>query len=411
MQRIKNILKRKTKKANFLKWDLQNEFILSLLFTMYALSLSAAAVKFSTQTSQHLNHEVTLLVSLNSSVVGLLQQRLISSLPIITFSMDLFILAVMICTSAAIATNYVYRGYVYRCIFKEFNWVICLSFIIWIVSALLLFAGIFLIIIWYTIKSYKEVLIAVGAIALIFAPIIPLVVCLVYKKKCCGNYENSDNENLDTWKFCAYSIVFPLSCVANHLNYIIIAFIHDLPHATSVAIVYGIVLLFFYGLLKQVSYLRGACKSAVTTPKLVCLLFVKLVLILFLSGYIAVSILLYFFLPIDDELDNAANHFISIYQTVFLFLTAMATYFLVSKPFRSPISIFTEAEFEFNSMGLNVGDDNYKSEIVEDQWSDLTDKECDLVSYSQKSSHYFKKARGVFAETNRCRKHKSRSVR
>ena len=142
-----------------------------------------------------------------------------------------------------------------------------------------------------------------------------------------------------------------------------------------------------------------------------CLLFVKLVLILFLSGYIAVSILLYFFLPIDDEPYNAANHFISIYQTVFLFLTAMATYFLVSKPFRSPISIFTEAEFEFNSMGLNVGDDNYKSEIVEDQWSDLTDKECDLVSYSQKSSHYFKKARGVFAETNRCRKHKSRSVR
>ena len=233
---------------------------------MYALSLSAAAVKFSTKTSQHLNHEVTLLVSLNSNVVGLLQQRLISSLPIITFSMDLFILAVMICTSAAIATNYVYRGYVYRCIFKEFNWVICLSFIIWIVSALLLFAGIFLIITWYTIKSYKEVLIAVGAIALIFALIIPLVVCLVYKKKCCGNYENSDNENLDTWKFCAYSIVFPLSCVANHLNYIIIAFIHDLPHATSVAIVYGIVLLFFYGLLKQVSYLRGACKSAVILP-------------------------------------------------------------------------------------------------------------------------------------------------
>ena len=295
---------------------------------MYALSLSAAAVRFSTETEQHLNHEATLLVSLNSSVVGPLQQRLISSLPIITFSTDLFILAVMICTSAAIATNYVYR-----CIFKEFNWMIRLSFIIWIFCALFLFTGIFLIIIWYTIKSYKQVLIAVGVITLIFALIIALriaVVCLVYKIKSCGDNENSDNDNLDTWKFCAYSIVFPLSCVANHLNYIIIAFIHDLPHATSVAIVYGVVLLFFYGLLKQVSYLRGACKSAATTPKLVCLLIGKLILILFLSGYIAFSILLYFFLPIDDELDNAANHFISIYQTVFLFLTAMATYFLVS---------------------------------------------------------------------------------
>ena len=87
MQRIEKIFKRKAKKTNFLKWDLQNEFILSLLFTMYALSLSVAAVKFSTETEKHLNHEVTLLVSLNSSVVGPLQQWLISSLPIINGSL------------------------------------------------------------------------------------------------------------------------------------------------------------------------------------------------------------------------------------------------------------------------------------------------------------------------------------
>ena len=294
--------------------------------------------------------------------------------------MDLFILAVMICTSAAIVTNYV-------CTYKESNWMIRSSFIIWIIFALLLFTGISLIIIWYTLKSYMQIqnLEIVAYLVLGIAPIISVVLIVfflyVYKrdiiKRTHVNNGNLDKQNLDTWRFCAYSIVFPLSCVANHLNYIIIAFIHDLPHATSVAIVYGVVLLFFYGLLKQVSYLCGGCA---TTLRLVCLLIGKLILMLFLSGYIAFSILLYFFLPIDDELDNAANHFISIYQTVFLFLTAMATYFLVSKPFRSPISIFTKAEFEFNIMGLNNRDENYKtSEIDKDQWSDLTDKERDLV--------------------------------
>ena len=97
----------------------------------------------------------------------------------------------------------------------------------------------------------------------------------------------------------------------------------------------------------------------------------------------AFSILLYVFLPIDNEFDTAANHFISIYQTVFLFLRAMATYFLISKPFRSPICIFTKAESEYNVMGMKdvmhqTGGKNTQNQRNED-WDNLTDKERDLL--------------------------------
>ena len=81
------------------------------------------------------------------------------------------------------------------------------------------------------------------------------------------------------WRYCVYSILFPLCCIANHLNYIIIAFIHDLYHATSVAIVYGVVVLFFYGFLKQVSNLIGNHKYLIEKCKYNRLLIFKLILI------------------------------------------------------------------------------------------------------------------------------------
>jgi len=79
---------------------------------------------------------------------------------------------------------------------------------------------------------------------------------------------------------------------------------------------------------------------------------IKPILVLILVAYIASDILLYFFLPIDTAFDDATNHFISIYQTAVIFFTAVVAYFLINKPFESPLTIFTQAEREKHIMFL-----------------------------------------------------------
>ena len=410
-EKIRKILAENTTKASFLKWDLQNEFILSLLITMYILALSAAAVQFSTDTETHLNSNVKAIFSIDPSIVDVFQQRLTSSLPIITFTIDLIIFAIMISSGGMIATSYAFDKI---CFGKKYN---SCSSCFWICFPLLLILGILFIVVGYEMLGFQYSL-GLGITYIILAPLTTICICpliiycirSIYCIRCIYFITKpsflSIQHSMDTpmstpsistssmslWRYCVYSILFPLCCIANHLNYIIIAFIHDLYHATSVAIVYGVVVLFFYGFLKQVSYLIGNPKYLIEKCKyqlikeffmhhyMVVLLIIKLTLILFLSGYVAFSILLYVFLPIDNEFDTAANHFISIYQTVFLFLTAMATYFLINKPFRSPISIFTKAESEYNVMGMKdqTGGKNTPNQRNE-EWDNLTDKERDLL--------------------------------
>ncbi len=74
----------------------------------------------------------------------------------------------------------------------------------------------------------------------------------IYYDNCCENIENKEKR---WWKFCAYSSFFPLACVLNHLNYIIIAFIHNLYHATSISLIYGVVGIFIYVMLDRLPYL------------------------------------------------------------------------------------------------------------------------------------------------------------
>ena len=142
------------------------------------------------------------------------------------------------------------------------------------------------------------------------------------------------------WQYCAYSIFFPLCCLFNHLNYIIIAFIHDLNHATSVAIVYGIVTVSLYLLLDNIPYVL-CCKRI--KESLPVLQLIKILLVLVLLGYISMGIVLYFLLPIQNAFEDAANNFLSIYNTIAVFFTALVLYFVFKVRTRSLISIFTRA--------------------------------------------------------------------
>ena len=79
-----------------------------------------------------------------------------------------------------------------------------------------------------TVRSRHSTSLPILALILDLIVLIPLQLIVgywCYKKSGYGEW---------IWRYCAYSIVFPLCCAANHLNFIIIAFIHDVYHAILV---------------------------------------------------------------------------------------------------------------------------------------------------------------------------------
>ena len=103
-----------------------------------------------------------------------------------------------------------------------------------------------------------------------------------------------------------------------------------------------------------------------------------------LAGYVAFDIILYFFIPIENALDDAANHFVSVYHTTIIFFTALVAYFVIQKTSRSSINIFSRA---LDSFFYKDAKDNYPSlrmrargnmDITRDQWKNLSSQEKDI---------------------------------
>ena len=70
---------------------------------------------------------------------------------------------------------------------------------------------------------------------------------------------------------------------------------------------------------------------------------IKMVVMVFLTGYVACGIILFFFIPIENAFEDAANNFISIYQNVIIFFMALVVFFIIKNPRRTQIRMFTEA--------------------------------------------------------------------
>lgn len=141
----------------------------------------------------------------------------------------------------------------------------------------------------------------------------------------------------------------------------------------------------YFVMLKELPFMVCKCcridfSESVSTLKVVILQLIKIGLVLFLSGYVAYDIVLFYFLPIDGAFEDAANHFISIYQTTIIFFTALAAYFIVKKRSASPIHIFTKAlDSIFDDKDDNEANEDYKVlGISRDSWGKWTRKKRDL---------------------------------
>ena len=294
-------------------YELQNEVVVSLMFTVYVIILSSFGVAYTLDIDKHLNKHVKNYFGIYNLSRNL---EYSSSLAITTLSLDLFVVVVMQ----------------------------------------------LMVMLLVIIKTYSDM---------------------------DGIVDNSNDTilSLFAWRYCTYCIVFPFCLIVNHINYIIIAFIHDVYHAIGVAIIYGVVISALFGVLMQMSYWFDKCKFQemkdaelqevtgetnlgkhnITQTALVLLLIFKILAGLFLVGCLLFDILLYYVLPTND-FDSATNHLITLYQTTALFFAAIAVYFFFQNRSRSPIGILTQAE--------------YKNGIMEEhrskRWSTLTDDRRDL---------------------------------
>ena len=179
MNTLEKIKNRKKKFEH--KSQLQNELILSFCFVLYAVAMSMASVFFSTEaeTKKHLNEEINQYFSISNEKIYFKLLYSISFVPLIQDGIVILVLC----------------GYA---------------------LSLLLYQ------IWIDHQKKKK------------QP--------SEEDDRAEEDDEAKKEALLWWRFCAYSSFFSLACILNHLNFIIIAFIHNLYHATSITIVYGIII-------------------------------------------------------------------------------------------------------------------------------------------------------------------------
>ena len=107
---------------------------------------------------------------------------------------------------------------------------------------------------YFSIKNLNKSLEYTASLAIttLSLDLLVIVVLLVFVKvvvqvKRTEYIPDADIISLRSWRYWAYSVVFPLCLIVNHSNYIIIAFVHDVYHAIAVAIIYGVVIAVLFG--------------------------------------------------------------------------------------------------------------------------------------------------------------------
>jgi len=206
---------------------------LSIIFVLYVLTLSISAVQFSSETEKHLNPEIKKIVSLDPKEQELSQLRMISALPLITLSIDLVIVNAMAVLGS-------YAGL--QCVSKERYKTtkqcrdsnVGIFIVFPMVLVVVFFVALGLVIIG--IASQLSILTHLGIASMIISAVGHIIIVLFCAAYVYMRPRRKKLLYLSVWRSCAYSFMFPLCCLANHLNYIILAFVHDLYHATSVAI-------------------------------------------------------------------------------------------------------------------------------------------------------------------------------
>ena len=250
---------------------------------------------------------------------------------------------------------------------------------------------------YYTYKGSMNfwgvpiIMILFDTLTLILFIIIPFILSLSYKKY-----------------MLLYCLISPFSCLASHGYHIVFAFIHDPYHATSILLLYAIIVfvhiqgfqkLFFFihSLDAWNKNLNNNYYESSIYVFCVCMLFRKCVKccfknigicttaiilyvieFLFLSLSIGLSLALVILLPISNAIDDAPNRLYVIYQASVTFFAALIAFQLLFRQNKSILGVFIKA---LNSKDLqsSTQEDTKLEKLFNDEpntdWIKMSEKE------------------------------------
>ena len=188
------------------------------------------------------------------------------------------------------------------------------------------------------------------------------------------------------WYVLTYCLISPLSCIASHSYHIVFAFIIDPYHATSILLLYTIILfvhvqgfqkLFYYMNYKVLK--RTKCgQHGIYYLTIICY-FIEFALMA-VSIYLSVSLIME--LPISTAIDDAPNHLYVIYQTSITFFAALIAFQVLFRQTNSAFDVFIKAEdANIKEAKKKEMEDIKLSDVARDNakdWMDLSEKEKEI---------------------------------
>ena len=206
--------------------------------------------------------------------------------------------------------------------------------------------------------SIPKVMMGYDCLSLLFI-LVPLVV--VARDYYRTTTDNGDRANSNTnWSCLLYTLLSPFSCIATHAYHIIIAFIDNPYHASSVLFLY-VVILFMHVVVYQKIYYYilkwtntpalSACCKPIKENKYSWLLFLFSCYILgtvTLSTVIGLTVSMLVLLPIDNAIDNAPANIYAIYQGSVAVIAALLTFQVFFRETNSIAEVFLKAADEMD---------------------------------------------------------------
>ena len=200
------------------------------------------------------------------------------------------------------------------------------------------------------------------------------------------------------WYILTYCLIAPLSCLASHSYHILFAFINDPFHATSILLLYAIVIFvyihvfqtFFYLICSKLSKNNCCCNSCCSIDCAIIVFVFFIIIFMMLAILLSLTFLIK--LPISSAIDEAPNRLYVIYQASVTFFAALIAFQLLFRETSSNFDVFIKAIDAKQAEDKNSGP-NYKpeaetrrseetpllnpvdSEKKTKDWKELSDKE------------------------------------
>ena len=204
------------------------------------------------------------------------------------------------------------------------------------------------------------------------------------------------------WSILLYTLLSPFSCIATHAYHVIIAFIDNAYHASSVLLLFVIVLFIHVVVFQKIYYYvckwrnskkhSDCCKNFCWTMFILCC---YLIGVLTLAVIIGLTVSLLILLPINNAIDNAPTNIYIIYQGSVAVIAALVTFQVFFRETNSMAEVFIKARDKMIKEKSRQNDDNNAETDPEqdENWKKMSEKEKELYLAEVLLEYVFRETR------------------